>query len=208
MILGYDKIPDVWKSGIPRLADTKFDFTSYSFNEIVQSTLKRALRVIEGAGGRVSATEVELPAQAPKAPPLEQWDAGVPRKRAEVEDPDWSFAGGWALETPKRGGPSAGKVRQAAGPGDEATLTFDGTGVAIVGRCSQEGGRADVYLDGAPSGEIDAWIPERTHDNDYWHVTGLAPGRHTVRIVVRAAPSSRSGGHRIELEGAIVYGAR
>jgi len=27
---------------------------------------------------------------------------------------------------------------------------------------SQEGGRADVYVDGAKAGEIDAWIPERT----------------------------------------------
>ena len=207
VILGYDRIPEVWKSGIPKLADTKFEFTSYSFNEIVRSTLKRALQVVEGAGGRVTATEVEVPAQASKAPPLEQWDAGVPRKRAEVEEPDWTWKGGWVVETPKGGG-SSGKVKQAAGPGDEATLTFEGTGVAIVGRCSQEGGRADVYLDGARAGEIDAWIPERTHDNDYWHVTGLAPGRHTVRIVVRGDPGSRSSGRQIEIQRAIVYGAR
>ncbi|PYQ16032.1 MAG: hypothetical protein DMF79_19100, partial [Acidobacteria bacterium] len=207
VILGYDRIPEVWKSGIPKLADTKFEFTSYSFNEIVRSTLKRALQVVEGAGGRVTATEVEVPAQASKAPPLEQWDAGVPRKRAEVEEPDWTWKGGWVVETPKGGG-SSGKVKQAAGPGDEATLTFEGTGVAIVGRCSQEGGRADVYLDGARAGEIDAWIPERTHDNDYWHVTGLAPGRHTVRIVVRGDPGSRSSGRQIEIQRAIVYGVR
>ena len=207
VILGYDRIPDVWKSGIPKLADTRFEFTSYSFNEIVRSTLKRALQVVEGAGGRVSATEVEVPAQAPKAPPLEQWDAGVPRKRVEVEDPDWSWTGGWGVETLKGGG-SSGKVRQAVGPGDEATLTFDGTGVAIVGRCSQEGGRAQVYLDGTRAGEIDAWIPERTHDNDYWHVTGLAPGRHTVRIVVRGDQDSRSAGRKVEIQRAIVYGAR
>jgi hypothetical protein len=208
VILGYDRIPEVWKSGIPKLADTKFEFTAYSFNEIVHSTLKRALTVIEGAGGRVSATEVELPAQTPKAPPLEQWDPGVPRKRAEVEDPDWRFSGDWALETPKGGRSSEEKVRRAAGPGVEAVFTFDGTGVAIVGRCSQEGGRADVFLDGARAGEIDAWIPERTHDNDYWHATGLAPGKHTVRIVVRADRDSRSSGGTIALQRAIVYGAR
>jgi hypothetical protein len=80
--------------------------------------------------------------------------------------------------------------------------------VAIVGRCSQEGGRADVFLDGARAGEIDAWIPERTHDNDYWHATGLAPGKHTVRIVVRADRGPRSSGGTIALQRAIVYGAR
>ena len=87
-------------------------------------------------------------------------------------------------------------------------MEFEGTGVAIVGRMSQDGGRADVYLDGARAGEIDAWIPERTHDNDYWHVTGLANGRHTVRIVVRADADDRSKGRRVELERAIVFGPR
>jgi hypothetical protein len=76
----------------------------------------------------------------------------------------------------------------------------------IVGTMTQEGGRADVYLDGARAGEIDAWIPERTNDNDYWHVTGLANGKHSVRIVRRADADSRSKGRRLQIERAIVYG--
>lgn len=35
VMLGYERIPATWKAGIPALADTKFEFTSYSFNEIV-----------------------------------------------------------------------------------------------------------------------------------------------------------------------------
>ena len=73
---------------------------------------------------------------------------------------------------------------------------------------TQEGGRADVYLDGAKAGEIDAWIPERTHDNDYWHVCGLANGPHTVRIVVRGDADARSTGRVVRIERAIVYGPR
>jgi hypothetical protein len=76
-----------------------------------------------------------------------------------------------------------------------------------VGHCSQEGGRADVYLDGTKAGEIDAWIPERTHDNDYWHVTGLPAGKHTVRIVTRDDADTRSKGKTLRLDWAIVYGA-
>jgi hypothetical protein len=34
VMLGYEKIPDFWKSGIPALADKKFQFTNYSYNEI------------------------------------------------------------------------------------------------------------------------------------------------------------------------------
>ena len=42
-----------WKAGIPGLADTRFEFTRYSFNEIVTSTLARAEKVIVAAGGTV-----------------------------------------------------------------------------------------------------------------------------------------------------------
>ena len=67
VMLGYDKIPEVWKAGIAALADKKFAYTRYSFNEIVASTLARAFKVIEGAGGKVTATDVEVPAQEPQA---------------------------------------------------------------------------------------------------------------------------------------------
>ena len=52
VMLGYDKIPEVWKAGIPALADKKFAYTRYSFNEIVASTLTRAEKVVaaQGAG--------------------------------------------------------------------------------------------------------------------------------------------------------------
>jgi hypothetical protein len=205
VMLGYEKIPEKWKAGIPALADTKFEFTRYSFNEIVASTLARAEKVIVAAGGSVGPAEVVIPVQAPKAPPLEQWDPGAPVARVEADEPAWTWKGGWTAEAP-RNAPAAPKARRAAGAGDEATLAFEGTGVAIVGVMTQEGGRADVYLDGAKAGVIDAWIPARTHDNDYWHVSGLANGRHIVRIVVRGDADARSTGGLVRIERAIVYG--
>jgi hypothetical protein len=55
-------------------------------------------------------------------------------------------------------------------------------------------------------GEIDAYVVPRTHDNDYWHVTALKSGEHTLRIVTRADKDERSTGTRIGIERAIVYG--
>ena len=54
VMLGYNRIPEVWKAGIPAIADTRFSFTQYSFNQIVASTQARALKVVEGAGGKVT----------------------------------------------------------------------------------------------------------------------------------------------------------
>ena len=38
VMIGYKNIPDQWKSGIPKLADEKFNYTDFSFRGIVAST--------------------------------------------------------------------------------------------------------------------------------------------------------------------------
>jgi hypothetical protein len=206
VMLGYEKIPGVWKAGVPAIADTRFAFTQYSFNEIVASTMARAQKVIVAAGGRVTGAEVFIPVQEPQAPPLEQWRADVPLARLAYTDPGWTWKGPFVEGVFKS--PWGGEIRfkETTVRGAEATLAFDGTGVAVVGRCIPDGGRADVFLDGEKAGEIDAWIPKGTNDNDYWHVTGLPAGTHRLRIVLRADADARSAGNKIQIERAVVYG--
>jgi len=205
VILGYERIPDVWKSGIPAIAATPFSYTSHSFDSIVASTLRRAFKVIESAGGRVTEAEVVVPLQEPKAPPLEQWSPGRPTKRVEHDDPAWTWGSGWDERTLKNQR-SEWRVRSASSAGAAAVLRFRGTGVALVGGMTQSGGRADVFLDGEKAGEIDAWIPPNTHDNDLWHATGVKPGAHELRVVTRADKDARSAGSEVVLERAVVYG--
>ena len=114
-MLGYEGIPERWKSGIPALADTKFEFTHYSFNEIVASTLARAEKVVVAAGGRVTPSEVVIPLQTAVAPPLEQWDPGVPTARVGFDEPAWSWSGGWTTGENERSSPW--KVKRAGGAG-------------------------------------------------------------------------------------------
>jgi hypothetical protein len=207
VMLGYAKIPDAWKAGLPALADTRFAFTKYSLNEIVASTLARAFKVIESVGGRVTATEVEIPMEEPQAPPLEQWDSGAPSMRIDYSDSRWTWKGPWTEGSVKLPWGEVETFEEAGGAASEAALSFEGTGFALVGRCSQEGGRADVYLDGRKAGEVDAWIPKGTHDNDYWHVTGLPNGKHVLRIVTRTDADPRSSGRKIQIERGVVYAA-
>ncbi len=199
VMLGWSGIPGEWKSGIAGIADTKFQFTSYSFNEIVRSTLDRALKVVEKAGGKAGASEVEVPDQEPKAPPLEQWDMGIPDKVLAAAGGAWRWKGDWKEEKGSR---------SAAGAGAEAVLRFEGTAVAVVGVLSQSGGRADVFLDGGKAGEINAYIVPNTHDNDLWHAEGLKPGAHELRIVTRDDADPRSKGKAIAISKAIAYRAR
>lgn len=206
-ILGYSGIPDLWKAGIPAIVDTKFDYTQSSLNEITRTTVQRAKQIVRSAGGTVSETELMIPYQEPKAPALEQWDMGIPERRIDTPDASWSWKGNWREEHYwDTNGIAVRKISDAAGA--EATLNFTGTAVALVGRHSQDGGRADVYLDGQKAGEVDAYIVERTHDNDLWHAYDLRLGPHTVRIVRRDDADTRSKGKQLVIESAITYRQR
>ena len=198
VMLGYAKIPDQFKSGIPALAEKKFDYTDYSFNSICDSTLNRALAVIRDNGGKVTDSEVLIARQSPKAPKLEQWDPGIPSARVAAKDALWTWQGDWK---------SQGDTRVSTTAGNEATLRFNGVAVAVVGLLDQAGGRADVYIDGRKKSVADAYIVERTYDNALWHVYGLKPGEHTVRLVTLPQSDPRSKGTRVTIQQAVVYRA-
>lgn len=207
VMLGYSKIPDRWKAGIAGLADRKFLYTDYSFEDISRSTLRRALQVIRRAGGRVDGEEVLVPHQEPRPARLEQWNPGSPASIIQATDAAWTWTGSWTEEKGRADRtPLVG--RSAETPGSEATLRFTGTAVLIIGPYSQSGGRADVFLDDRKAGEIQAFIPERTHDTGLWHTYGLKPGPHTLRLVVRGDADPRSGGRKIAVLAAIPFDQR
>lgn len=204
VMLGYKNIPDQWKSGIDAIANEKFSFTDYSFNGITDSTVKRALKIVEGVGGKISGDEIVIPYQSPKAPKLEQWEMGAATALIKTDDAAWGWKGAWD-EAKGRGDERQYVGKAAIGAGREAEVKFTGTALALLGAYGQDGGRADVYLDGAKAGEINAWIPERTNDTTLWQAYGLKPGAHTLRIVTRDDADARSKGKRVALFGVISY---
>jgi hypothetical protein len=121
----------------------------------------------------------------------------------------WQWKGAWRDETQPRDymdrnkAGVTGKVTTSAGA--EAALTFEGVAVCLIGPMSQEGGRADVFLDGKKLDYIDAYVVERTFDYDLWRAYDLKPGKHTLRIVTRDDADARSKGKNVILRRAIIY---
>lgn len=209
VMLGYDKIPDAWKSGIATIADQKFQFTDYSFNSIVDSTIKRASKVITSVGGKVTDSEILVPVQPAKAPKLEQWNPGIPDRFVQFNEPAWQWKGSWRDETQPKDNMDKNKPgvtsKAANGAGAEAVLTFEGVAICVLGPMTQAGGRADVFLDGKKMDNIDAYVVERTFDYDLWRAYDLKPGKHTLRIVTRDDADPRSKGKNVILRRAIIY---
>lgn len=197
VMLGFERIPAKFKAALPELANRKFDYTDYSFNDIVRSTESRALKLIAANGGKVTEREVTLRRQEPQPPPLEQWNPGIPDRRIGVGDAAWQWKGEWKEDRGHR-------VAATAGP--QATFSFEGVAIAVLGRLNQVGGRAEVYLDGRKQElPLDAYVVPNTHDNVLWQTYGLKPGRHTLRIVPTGGADARSGGTEIAIREALVY---
>ncbi|MGA1237560.1 MAG: hypothetical protein ACO34E_11905, partial [Limisphaerales bacterium] len=133
----------------------------------------------------------------PKAPKLEQWSPGIPGERILFNQNAWTWSGNWTSES---------GWKSTSQPNLEATLSFTGIAVAVLGRLDQKGGRAEVYLDGKKQKlGIDAYIVPNTHDNVLWQAYDLKPGKHTLRIVTLNSADSRSAGHEIAISQAVTY---
>jgi len=170
----------------------------------VMSTEARALEVIRQAGGSVSDAEVKIPHQSPEAPALELWNFGIPVEVLRVEGPAWRWQGDWVDGVDHH----SLRVKETESAASEATLTFNGTGVALVGQLTENGGRADVYVDGVKSELMaDAYIVPNTIDRDLWRIYDLTPGEHTLRLVVRDDADPRSAGRKVIISRAVVFHA-
>jgi hypothetical protein len=168
VMLGYAAIPEEWKGGIPAIADRKFSYTDFSFHTIVASTEKRAIALVEQAGGRLEGDRLVVKEQTPKPVALPEWNYGTVAGRVK----SWTFSPTW----PEKGA--------------EASIAFSGTGAIVVGPYVPHGGKADVYLDGKLDRTVDVDSDEDNTKNSeaVWHAFGLKDGNHTLRVVVREMP--------------------
>jgi hypothetical protein len=198
-MIGYERIPDEWKSGIPKIADEKFRYTDFTFKTIVDSTQARAVALAKANGGSVAGDALTVRTQPYRPAKYEVWDDyGSPVERVPVSDSRWQWKGGW--QEAKQG-------RIASAKGDEASFRFTGTGVILVGQYLPKGGKADVYLDGKLVQTLDVYPDENATKNgeSVWHAFRLKNGDHSVRLVLRGEPGPGSGGTEVSLSSFVVF---
>ena len=199
VMMGYKRIPNEWKSGIPAISKEKFRYTNYTFPEIVESTRKRAVALAVKNGGKLDGDALVFPVQRSRPTKLEMWDDyGSPAERVAASDARWQWKGPWK---------AGGKGRMATDKGAEVAIDFNGTGAIVVGPYLPEGGKADVYLDGKMHSTVDVYPDEnsRKGGESVWHAFGLRNGKHSLRLVVRGEPYGDSKGTAIAVEDLVVF---
>lgn len=199
VVYGYDAIPLKWKSGIAAISNKTFSYTTYTFASIVDSTVKRAIALVQKTGGRVEQDSLVVKAQKPAPAKFEAWnDYGKPVTRLIARDPGVKREGEWT-ET------KSGYVTAAKGASIE--FAFEGSGFILVGPYLPDGGKADVYVDGKMAGMIDSNSDEDVSKGgeSLYHAFSLNPARHVVRLTVRGEPVAWASGTKVGVDGLVVF---
>jgi len=116
-------------------------------------------------------------------------DAFDIRSRIEDADPSITYTGSWTQDTTRAWSGTSinmggGTATRSATAGSRAEVTFTGTSVSWIGFRAPWVGMADVSVDGGSVTRIDLYSPTEGVQVPVFTATGLAPGRHTLRIDV------------------------
>lgn len=83
--IGYSKIPTEWIEPLKRAENINFAYIPYSLNDTYSMSFNHALQMIERGGGKVTADEVTIKCQRPKAVRYEESFPGIiPAERRPI----------------------------------------------------------------------------------------------------------------------------
>jgi hypothetical protein len=210
VIKGFSGLPEDMQKGVKALSDSTFIHTTYSFNSAVESTYNYALKLIEKENGKISSNKLKIKLQPPVEPLLEvAFPNTVFDRRIPVfDEKEWKFKGKWDVrETTDWTGSKSKQAMYSEKPGDEAEISFTGTGISITGNWFRDGGKADVYIDGTLHRSIDTYyyFAGQQHVESIWHVMNLNSGEHRVKVVVRGEKRPEAEGARVYITGATIF---
>jgi hypothetical protein len=213
VIRGFSGLPSEWQEAIAAIGDSLFIHTDYSFRKAVDNSLNYALQLATAHGGRHTGDSLSILIQQPEPLPFETsfpnlvFDQNIPVS----ETGRWKVSGNWepvgntttgAAEPPKV------EALSSAQAGDTLALTFEGTGISLVGHWLKDGGKADIFVDEVFKRTIDCYFNyagQQHHNMNLFHITGLAEGPHTLEVVVRGEKRPESEGTRVYITEAVVF---
>lgn len=204
---GYGQIPAKFTGGLEAIADEKFLFTQYSYNDIVKSSVDNAVALVELNGGESKEDVLYVARQEPVAAEYQAWPGNA--KVAEqifFDDERWHWEGKWQDDFRKIWRYEY-KSRLSATKNATAYIDFQGSGASITGILLPDGGLADIYLDGEFVQTIDVYPDEANAKpkESLWHVFGLKPTKHRLKLVVKGEPYRESAGSNVSISSLIVY---
>ena len=108
------------------------------------------------------------------------------------------YKGAWELQEGEDF--SASSINYSDVAGDEAILSFVGSGVTWIGTKSPNQGIARVYIDGEHQGDVDQFSDTGETLVEAYSISGLTYGPHSIRVEITNDKNPKSTGYRIEID--------
>ncbi|MCR8644374.1 glycoside hydrolase N-terminal domain-containing protein [Paenibacillus sp. N1-5-1-14] len=111
--------------------------------------------------------------------------------KVDESDPSIVYTGNWSTySSPQDYG---GTEKYSSTAGSSAQFTFIGTAVKLISMKQSNMGKIDVYVDGVlAQADIDCYAPSTTKQVVVFSKTGLTPGQHTIKVVVKGTKNASS----------------
>ncbi len=207
VVLGFDGIPQKFTSALQAIADKKFSYTSYSYNDIVDSSYRRALQLVKQEGGHVDNKNLYVPLQNAEAADLQKsiTPAAV-KEEILFTDPRWQWQGPW-LASPMKIWRYTHESMISDSEDAQATISFEGSGVVVKGILLPNGGTLDIELDNKLVQTVDVYSDEDNAkpQEGLWHRFDLAKGKHELKLKVRGETFPGSSGKSVSISSLLVY---
>ncbi len=212
VVNGFSHLPEPMKKAVNEMQDSLFIYTNYSFRKAVEKTYQYAVSHVVAEGGTVTPELVSIRVQTPVAAPLEvSFPKMVLSEKVSIfNEKRFKLTGDWqTYQLPDENtGVKAKEAKFAGKKGDSLELEFEGTAISLEGNWTKDGGKAELYLDGKLHNSFDTYFfynnQEQTPIN-ICHALKLAPGKHTLKLVVTGEKKPESQGSRIYVSDALVF---
>ncbi len=207
VVKGFKAFPAEYRRHVLELSDSLFINTDYSFNKAILRSVDYAKASTIKNGGQASDVVLRIKTQTPipGTPEFSFPSLIFDRRVTPFVNGGWKFKGNWAIKTREDTIPQS---RFSSNAGDEATFTFEGTGVSIAGNWDKNCGKADIYVDGKFKRTIDCYFNfagQSPGNTSVFMITGLPEQQHTVRIVVKNEKRAEAEGANIYLSEAVIF---
>ncbi len=157
---------------------------TYSPTEQVQAELFKATGLADASHTlTIEVTGEKNPASQAAVIVVDAFDVTTPGTRHQDTDPAIAYGPNWTQDNRDKAY-SEGATAETFTAGAQATFTFTGTGVRWIGFSGPQTGIADVTLDGVFAKEVDMYATTEGPQHTVFTATDLAPGTHTLTIVV------------------------
>jgi hypothetical protein len=205
VMLGFNKMPASVQREMQPHMNSVMNFTSFSVDSATKVCVKLALENISRNGGQLDGEKISIQTQEFKPiRPLEvSFPTMTPVERYNITDQRITWSGEWTTS-----GEGDGAMRHSARPGDYMEVTFEGSIVYVQGDTRFDKGILDVIIDGKYMGSRDMFLPKQWKRADQttavW-ITGLADGKHTMRVVVTGRKNDYAADCQIRMGKVISY---